>query len=68
MSNQSRSSLEENASEVSRAQARYTAAARELREAERSAVLSLRNRNVIGDSVLRELERELDLMDVRYTP
>ncbi len=45
---------------------RYSQTARELRQAERSAVLSLRKRNVIGDNVLRELERELDLLEIRY--
>ena len=38
---------------------------RELRNAERTAAIQLRDQNRISDEVLRELLRELDLLDVR---
>lgn len=40
--------------------------AKRLREVERSVALKLRDENKIHDEVLRELERELDLLDARY--
>jgi CPA1 family monovalent cation:H+ antiporter len=40
--------------------------AQELRNAERSVALDLRNRNKIHDEVLRRLEHELDLLDARF--
>jgi CPA1 family monovalent cation:H+ antiporter len=45
---------------------RYREITRKLREVERSAVVKLRNENAINDTVLRRLERELDLLDIRY--
>ena len=44
----------------------YDRIAQKLRDAERSVALRLRNENKIHDEVLRELERELDLLDARY--
>lgn len=38
----------------------------QLRAAERSVILHLRDQNTISDEVLRTLERELDLMDARF--
>ena len=46
----------------------YDRIARQLRDVERSVALRLRNDNKIHDEVLRELERELDLLDARYGP
>ncbi len=46
----------------------YDDVARELRSTERSVVLKLRNENKIHDEVLRTLERELDLLEVRFAP
>ncbi len=43
----------------------YRAVAKQLRDAERGVVLSLRARNEVSDGVLRTLERELDLLDLR---
>ena len=54
------------ASEISDFQEHYRTVVREICAAERSAMLALRNQNVIGDAVLRGLERELDLIEVRY--
>lgn len=45
---------------------RYREITRKLRQVERSAALKLRNENAISDAVLRRLEGELDLLDVRY--
>ncbi len=45
---------------------RYRDITRKLREVERFAALKLRNENAINDTVLRRLEHELDLLDVRY--
>jgi CPA1 family monovalent cation:H+ antiporter len=45
---------------------RYREITRKLRQVERSAALKLRNENAINDAVLRRLEVELDLLDVRY--
>jgi len=44
----------------------YRELARTLRGVERAALLLLWNENRIGDEVLRELERELDLEDARF--
>ncbi|MFL6465463.1 MAG: cation:proton antiporter, partial [Bryobacteraceae bacterium] len=40
---------------------------RELRRVERQTAIQLRNRKEIGDNVLHALERELDLLDTRYS-
>ncbi len=45
---------------------RYREITRKLRQVERAAALKLRNENAINDAVLRKLEGELDLLDVRY--
>ncbi len=45
---------------------RYRQITQKLRGVERSVALKLRNDNQINDAVLRKLERELDLLDVRY--
>ncbi len=45
---------------------RYRQITQKLREVERSAALNLRNEKEINDAVLRKLEGELDLLDVRY--
>jgi Na+/H+ antiporter len=45
----------------------YRALARTLRAAERAALLTQWSENRISDEVLRELERELDLEDARFT-
>lgn len=44
----------------------YHEITRKLRQVERSTAVKLRNENVISDGVLRKLELELDLLDVRY--
>ncbi|MBV9034898.1 MAG: hypothetical protein JO182_10440, partial [Acidobacteriaceae bacterium] len=41
--------------------------AKQLRDVERSVALKLRDENKIHDEVLRELERELDLLDAHYS-
>jgi hypothetical protein len=41
---------------------------RELLEAEREAVLRLRSEGKIGDEVMRQIERDLDLEDSRLEP
>jgi Na+/H+ antiporter len=45
----------------------YGTLAQQLRNAERAAANSLRAENKIHDEVLRKLERELDLLDARFT-
>jgi CPA1 family monovalent cation:H+ antiporter len=45
---------------------RYREITRKLRQIERSVALNLRNENAINDAVLRRLQGELDLLDVRY--
>jgi CPA1 family monovalent cation:H+ antiporter len=45
----------------------YTTVAQELRNVERSVANHLRAENKIHDEVLRKLERELDLVDARFT-
>ncbi len=45
----------------------YDAVARQLREVERSVALRLRQQNKVHDEVLRDLERELDLLDAHYS-
>jgi CPA1 family monovalent cation:H+ antiporter len=45
---------------------RYRDINRKLRQVERSIAVKLRNENAINDTVLRKLEGELDLLDVRY--
>ncbi len=53
---------------VTREQVRqHDVMAHQLREIERSVALRLRNENKIHDEVLRELERELDLLEARYS-
>jgi hypothetical protein len=37
-----------------------------IRALQRAALLNLRNQNKINDEVLRRLEQELDLFDLRY--
>jgi len=44
---------------------RYRAVARQIRQAERSALMALHAENEISDGLLQVLERELDLMDQR---
>lgn len=44
----------------------YRNLSRELRELERATALHLYSENKINDAVLRAIERELDLIDVRY--
>jgi CPA1 family monovalent cation:H+ antiporter len=46
----------------------YTALAQQLRNVERAVANHLRVENKIHDEVLRKLERELDLVDARFTP
>ena len=54
------------ADEISPAQEqRYGEITQKLREAERAAALKLRDENEISDAVLRRLEGELDLLDMR---
>ena len=43
----------------------YRAVAKQLRDVERATVMSLRARNEVSDGVLRTLEHELDLLDLR---
>jgi monovalent cation/hydrogen antiporter len=45
---------------------RHDDVASELRNVERSVALRLRDENKINDEVLRDLERELDLLDARF--
>jgi CPA1 family monovalent cation:H+ antiporter len=44
----------------------YRQITEKLREVERSTAVKLRNENEINDAVLRKLELELDLLDIRY--
>ena len=44
----------------------YRELALDLRKIERQVILALRERDMIGDHVLRVLEHELDLLDARY--
>lgn len=46
----------------------YDGVAQKLRSAEREVLLKLRDENKIHDEVLRTLERELDLLEVRFAP
>jgi Na+/H+ antiporter len=46
----------------------YSGLAQQLRDVERTAANHLRAENKIHDEVLRKLERELDLVDARFTP
>lgn len=48
-------------------QERYHSVSRELRRVERETAIQLRNQKEIGDNVLHNLERELDLLDSRYS-
>jgi CPA1 family monovalent cation:H+ antiporter len=48
-------------------QERRNSVAQRLREVERATLLDLRQRNKIHDEVLRTLERELDLLDARFS-
>jgi CPA1 family monovalent cation:H+ antiporter len=48
-------------------QEHYRAISKELRRVERETAIQLRNRKEIGDNVLHNLERELDLLDSRYS-
>jgi CPA1 family monovalent cation:H+ antiporter len=45
---------------------RFREISQRIRALERAALLNLYNRNKINDAVLRRLERELDLFDVRF--
>ena len=44
----------------------YQSTGGRLRDVERSTVIGMRDRQEIGDSVLRTLERELDFPDIRF--
>jgi CPA1 family monovalent cation:H+ antiporter len=44
---------------------RYRSVAKQIRDAERSALMTLHARNEINDGVLLTLEHELDLLDLR---
>jgi monovalent cation/hydrogen antiporter len=44
----------------------YRSVGRQLRAVERDTAVKLRNENQIDDDVLRKIERELDLLDIRY--
>jgi len=44
----------------------YLELTRSIRALQRAALLNLRNQNKINDEVLRRLEQELDLFEVRY--
>lgn len=44
----------------------YRQVTQRLRRVERATAMKLRNENLINDAVLRRLELELDLLDVRY--
>jgi CPA1 family monovalent cation:H+ antiporter len=56
-------------SPVERAQtARYRRLLREVLSAERSAVIELRDQDIISDDVMRQVERDLDLEEVRIEP
>jgi Na+/H+ antiporter len=46
----------------------YATLAQQLRNIERAVATHLRAKNQIHDEVLRKLERELDLMDARFSP
>ncbi len=45
---------------------RYRNLTRSIRALQRAALLNLRNQNKINDTVLRRLEQELDLFEIRY--
>ncbi len=50
---------------VSKREQHYRAVAKQLRDTERATIMSLRASNEVSDSVVRTLERELDLLDLR---
>ncbi|MGB0035865.1 MAG: Na+/H+ antiporter [Candidatus Acidiferrales bacterium] len=64
--------LEEEESEGSEAHREEFTRLRELsaqvRAVQRAAILHMRNQNEINDEVMRKLEREIDLLDVRFAP
>jgi hypothetical protein len=45
---------------------RFVEAARSVQSLQRAALLNLRNHNEINDEVLRRLEQELDITEIRY--
>jgi CPA1 family monovalent cation:H+ antiporter len=45
---------------------RFVDASRNVRSLQRAALLNLRNHNEINDEVLRRLEQELDVAEIRY--
>jgi hypothetical protein len=45
---------------------RFVEAARNVQSLQRAALLNLRNHNEINDEVLRRLEQELDVAEIRY--
>ncbi len=45
---------------------RYRELTKNIRALQRAAMLNMRNHNKINDEVLRRLEQELDLFEVRY--
>ena len=42
--------------------------ARKLARVERDAVVAMRRRQEIGDEAMREIEREIDLLEARIVP
>jgi CPA1 family monovalent cation:H+ antiporter len=46
---------------------RYRAVSTKLRAVERATVIEMRNRKEISDAVMRKIEREIDLLDVRFS-
>jgi CPA1 family monovalent cation:H+ antiporter len=46
---------------------RFREISRRLRTLERAVLMNLHNQNRINDAVLRRLEQELDLLDLRFT-
>jgi CPA1 family monovalent cation:H+ antiporter len=60
-------SLESTAPDAQESDHLYSTVAQELRNVERAVANHLRAENKIHDEVLRKLERELDLVDARFT-
>jgi CPA1 family monovalent cation:H+ antiporter len=57
---------DDNAEATPQHEERYRSLTQQLHDVERSAAIGLRDKGEISDSVLRTLERELDLLEARY--
>jgi CPA1 family monovalent cation:H+ antiporter len=57
---------DDNAEATPQHEERYRSLTQQLHDVERSSAIGLRDKGEISDSVLRMLERELDLLEARY--